>query len=160
MSENPLTQPSSWVVYLLDFPITSADRQALDQSSPFVHDRVKGESPMHVHHCMTLSRGSWCSRGERAAKKPRHCLIRQPVRRFRQRLILRLSLYRDCSARHAYPAAESPSKPLRTRSRKHLFQMLYYYTREGALCQAPSRLFPCNTGSNAGIIRYHQARCS
>ena len=50
VSENPLTQPSSWVVYLLDFPITSADRQALDQSSPFVHDRVKGESPMHVHH--------------------------------------------------------------------------------------------------------------
>ena len=50
VSENPLTQPSSWVVYLLDFPITSADRQALDQSSPFVHDRLKSEPPMHVHH--------------------------------------------------------------------------------------------------------------
>ena len=50
VSENPLTQPSSWVVYLLEFPLTNADRQAFDQGSPFVHDRVKGESPMHVHH--------------------------------------------------------------------------------------------------------------
>ena len=51
VSENPLTQPSSWVVYLLDFPITNADRQAFDQSSPFLHDRFKCEQPMHVHRC-------------------------------------------------------------------------------------------------------------
>ena len=51
VSENTLTQPSSWVVYLLEFPLTSADRQALDQGSPFVHDRFKSERPMHVHHC-------------------------------------------------------------------------------------------------------------
>ena len=31
-------------------PITNADRQAFDQGSPFLHDRVKGERPMHVHH--------------------------------------------------------------------------------------------------------------
>ena len=50
VSENPLTQLSSWVVYLLEFPLTNADRQALDQSSPFVHDRFNGKTPMHVHH--------------------------------------------------------------------------------------------------------------
>ena len=30
VSENPLTQLSSWVVYLLKFPLTNADRQAFD----------------------------------------------------------------------------------------------------------------------------------
>ena len=50
VSENPLTQPSSWTVYLLEFPLTNADRQAFDQGSPFVHDRFKSERPMHVHH--------------------------------------------------------------------------------------------------------------
>ena len=49
MSENLLTQPSSWTVYLLEFPLTNADRQAFDQGSPFVHDRFKSEPPMHVH---------------------------------------------------------------------------------------------------------------
>ena len=50
VSENPLTQPSSWTVYLLEFPLTNADRQAFNQGSPFVHDRFKSERPMHVHH--------------------------------------------------------------------------------------------------------------
>ena len=50
VSENPLTQPSSWTVYRLEFPFPNADRQAFGQGSPFVHDRFKSERPMHVHH--------------------------------------------------------------------------------------------------------------
>ena len=114
LSENPFTGPSSWVVYDLEFPPDVGHRQSTSIGSPFLHDRYKCELPMHVHHYMTLHPRPWYSPGERAAKKPRHCLIRQPVRRYCQRLILNLSLFRDCSARHAYPAAESPSKPLRT----------------------------------------------
>ena len=114
LSENPFTGLSSWVVYDLEFPLGVGHRQSTPAGSPFMHDRYKCELPMHVHHCMTLSPWSWYSSGERAAKEPRHCLIRQPVRQNCQRLILRLSLFRDCSARHAYPASRSPSKPLRT----------------------------------------------
>ena len=114
LSENPFTGPSSWAVCGLEFPLDGGHRQSPSAGSPFLHDRCKCEVSVHVHHCMTLRPGPWYSPGERAAKEPRHRLIRQPVRRFRQRLILRLSLFRDCSARHAYPAAGSPSKPLRT----------------------------------------------
>ena len=59
VSENPLTQLSSWTVCLLEFPITDAARQASDQSSPFLLDRFKSEPPMQVHHYMTLRFGSW-----------------------------------------------------------------------------------------------------
>ena len=114
LSENPFTGPSSWAVCGLEFPLDGGHRQSPSAGSPFLHDRCKCEVSVHVHHYMTLRPGPWYSPGERAAKEPRHRLIRQPVRRFRQRLILRLSLFRDCSARHAYPAAGSPSKPLRT----------------------------------------------
>ena len=49
MSENPLTQLSPWAVCYLDFPVGGANKHAPRQSSPFVHDRFKGERPMHVH---------------------------------------------------------------------------------------------------------------
>ncbi len=49
MSENLLTQPSSWTVCCLEFPLGSANRHAFPQGSPFVHDRLKCEPPMHVH---------------------------------------------------------------------------------------------------------------
>jgi len=114
LSENPFTGPSSWAVCDLKFPFGVGHKQSTPVGSPFLHDRYKCELPMHVHHCMTLRERPWSSPRERAAKEPRHCLIRQPMRRDRQRLILRLSRFRDCSARHAYPAAGSPSKPLRT----------------------------------------------
>ena len=91
LSENPFTGPSTWIVCGLDFPLRVGHRQSTRAGSPFLHDRYKCELPMHVHHCMTLSPWPWYSSGERAAKKPRHCLIRQPLRRVRQRLILRLS---------------------------------------------------------------------
>ena len=51
LSENPLIQPSSWTVCYLEFPLGSANRHAIPLSSPFLHDRFKGERPMHVHHC-------------------------------------------------------------------------------------------------------------
>jgi len=129
LSENSFTGLSSWVVCGLKFPLCVGHRQSTPAGSPFLHDRYKCELPMHVHHSMTLSPWSWSSSGERAVKKPRHCLIRQPVRLYCQRLILRLSLFRDCSARHAYPASKSPSKPLRTRM-KDSFIIIY---RQAAL---------------------------
>lgn len=49
MSENPLTQLSPWSVCYLYFPIGGANKHAPRQSSPFLHDRLKGEKPMHVH---------------------------------------------------------------------------------------------------------------
>ena len=51
MSENLLTQPSSWTVCYLEFPIGSVNRHTIRQGSPFVHDRLKSERPMHVHRC-------------------------------------------------------------------------------------------------------------
>ncbi len=49
MSENLLTQPSSWTVCYLKFPIGSVNRHTLRLGSPFLHDRLKSEPPMHVH---------------------------------------------------------------------------------------------------------------
>ena len=49
LSENLLTGPSPWAVYLLDLLTLCADKQAHLVSSPLMHDRFKGENPMHVH---------------------------------------------------------------------------------------------------------------
>ena len=51
MSENPLTQLSPWAVCYLEFPVSGANKHAPRQGSPFLHDRFKSETPMHVHHC-------------------------------------------------------------------------------------------------------------
>ena len=51
LSENPLIQLSPWAVCYLKFPFESANRHAFSQGSPFLHDRLKCEPPMHVHHC-------------------------------------------------------------------------------------------------------------
>ena len=50
LSENPSTQLSSWTVCYLEFPSGSANRHAIPSGSPFMHDRLKCERPMHVHH--------------------------------------------------------------------------------------------------------------
>ena len=50
LSENPSTQLSSWTVCYLEFPSGSANRHAIPSGSPFMHDRLKCEQPMHVHH--------------------------------------------------------------------------------------------------------------
>ena len=50
VSKNLLIQLSSRTVCLLSFPIGSADKQARLQSSPFLLDRFKGETPMQVHY--------------------------------------------------------------------------------------------------------------
>lgn len=50
MSENPLTQPSSWTVCYLEFPVGSANRHAFLSGSPFLLDRFKSEPPVQVHH--------------------------------------------------------------------------------------------------------------
>ena len=49
LSENLLTGPSPWAVYLLVLFPLCADKQAHSESSPLMHDRFKDESPMHVH---------------------------------------------------------------------------------------------------------------
>ena len=35
---------------LVEFPSLGVSRQAPKEGSPFVHDRLKGERPMHVYH--------------------------------------------------------------------------------------------------------------
>ena len=50
LSENPLTQLSSWAVCPLDFPLGCANRHAHPRGSPFLLDRLKSEPPMQVHH--------------------------------------------------------------------------------------------------------------
>ena len=50
LSENPSTRPSSWTVCYFNFPSGGANRHALPSGSPFMHDRLKCERPMHVHH--------------------------------------------------------------------------------------------------------------
>ena len=49
MSENPATRPSPWAVCYLTFPVGGANKHAPPQSSPFLLDRFKGETPMQVH---------------------------------------------------------------------------------------------------------------
>ena len=51
LSENQSIQPSSWTVCYLKFPLGSANRHAFLIGSPFLHDRIKCEPPMHVHRC-------------------------------------------------------------------------------------------------------------
>ena len=50
LSENPSTQLSSWTVCYLDFPLRDTNRHVSLLGSPFMHDRLKCERPMHVHH--------------------------------------------------------------------------------------------------------------
>ncbi len=72
VSKNPLTQLSPWAAVILDFPLQHAKRQACRVGSPFLLDRIKGEPPVQVHRCLTLSPEPRYSRGERAAHRPRH----------------------------------------------------------------------------------------
>ena len=69
LSESPLTQLSSWTVYLLEFPLGDDDKQSSLRSSPFIHDRGKGENPIHVHHYMTFSPKPWYSPEERVTHR-------------------------------------------------------------------------------------------
>jgi len=88
LSENPFTGPSTWVVHDLKFPLDNGHGHPSPSGSPFLHDRYKCELPMHVHHYLTLQPRPWYSSAERAALS-RGTALRQPVRRYRQRLILR-----------------------------------------------------------------------
>ena len=53
-SRTPVRKPLDMTFFAdslsFEFPPQSADRQALYRGSPFVHDRLKGERPMHVYH--------------------------------------------------------------------------------------------------------------
>lgn len=42
-----------------------------------MRDRLKGERPMHVYHCVDVQAGSWSSPGERAVSD-RGTAIKQP----------------------------------------------------------------------------------
>ena len=53
-NRTPVRKPLDMTFFVdsrsLEFPTRGAGRQALHEGSPFVHDRLKGERPMHVYH--------------------------------------------------------------------------------------------------------------
>ena len=49
MSENPLTQPSSWTVCYLGFPLRGASRHAPPFGSTLLPDRFECQPPVQVH---------------------------------------------------------------------------------------------------------------
>ena len=56
LSENLLIQPSTSVVYLLEFPLCGADKQASLAGSFFMLDRLKSKPPMQVHRSFDAQR--------------------------------------------------------------------------------------------------------
>ena len=73
VSESLAAQPSSWTVVLLSFPRKSAERHALSLGSPFVHGRVKGESPTHVHRLCDAQSLTAVRKGGTGGIRPQHC---------------------------------------------------------------------------------------
>jgi len=49
LSENPSIQLSPGAFYLLNFPSTTADKQAEISGSHFMRDPFNGETRIHVH---------------------------------------------------------------------------------------------------------------
>ena len=74
MSENPLTQPSSWAVCSLFFPLGGASRHASPFGSTFVPDRFKCHHRCRFTAHLTLGPGSRYSREERVTRRSQHRL--------------------------------------------------------------------------------------
>ena len=95
LSENPSTQLSSWTVCYLEFPSGSANRHAIPSGSPFLHDRLKCERPMHVHHsndaqseAVVLIGGTGDPQVTALPSLRRSAKIRQPQQQYCCRLFL------------------------------------------------------------------------
>lgn len=74
MSENPLTQPSSWAVCYLEFPFGGASRHASPSGSTFVPDRFKCNRRCRFTAHLTLSPKPRYSWEERVTRRSRHRL--------------------------------------------------------------------------------------
>ena len=73
LSENLLIQPSTSVVYLLEFPLCAADKQASPAGSFFLLDRLKSKPPMQVHRSFDAQRGVAILSAGTGGARPRHC---------------------------------------------------------------------------------------
>lgn len=80
LSENLAAGLSSWTVCCLEFPLNGGNRQPPLSGSPLMHDWYKCEIPVHVHHYLTLSTGSWSS-PVNGRHNSRGTAVRQPVLR-------------------------------------------------------------------------------
>ncbi len=129
LSENLLIQLSPGAGCLLCLFPLNAGIQALSESNRFLHDRLNGKTPMHVHHSndaqsrfVVLPRGTG-GHSETAALptiEPRR--VNNQAAKATELLsfiFLSLSSLRDYSALPAYHTSKSPSKPLQTHRRRH-----------------------------------------
>ena len=74
MSENPLTQLSSWAVCSLFFPFRDASRHASPHGSTFFPDRFRRDRRCRFTAHLTLSPKPRYSWEERVTRRSRHCL--------------------------------------------------------------------------------------
>lgn len=74
MSENPLTQLSSWTVCFLFFPFGDASRHAFPHGSTFFPDRFRRNRRCRFTAHLTLSPKPRYSWEERVTRRSRHCL--------------------------------------------------------------------------------------
>ena len=74
MSENPLTQLSSWTVCFLFFPFGDASRHAFPHGSTFFPDRFRRDRRCRFTAHLTLSPKPRYSWEERVTRRSRHCL--------------------------------------------------------------------------------------
>ena len=74
MSENPLTQLSSWAVCFLFFPFGDASRHAFPHGSTFFPDRFRRDRRCRFTAHLTLSPKPRYSWEERVTRRSRHCL--------------------------------------------------------------------------------------
>lgn len=74
MSENPLTQLSSWAVCFLFFPFGNASRHAFPHGSTFFPDRFRRDRRCRFTAHLTLSPKPRYSWEERVTRRSRHCL--------------------------------------------------------------------------------------
>ncbi len=134
LSENPSIQPSSWTVCYLNFPSGSANRHAIPSGSPFLHDRLKCERPMHVHHSDDVQSEAVVLIG--GTGDP-HVTALPDLRYTAYNLgshsnsvvvvyFLSLGSLRDYPARHAYRISKSPSKPLHPHSSAFLLYRILH----------------------------------
>lgn len=84
-SENPLIQPSTWVVTLLKFPYENAERQAYSQVALLCMTDTRANSRFMFTSVLrsVLGRGApkrngWRNSHSTAANRPEGQLVRQP----------------------------------------------------------------------------------
>ena len=137
VSENPLTQPSSQTVALLNFPCEPADRQADSPVALLCMVDTKANSQLMFTTDLTLGRGRRPPLRNGRYSRPRHCrhqrltasILRQPEQLCCCRLFLKVDILTGLSGPLRLSCLEIPvetNQPPEDRRRTAAFSICFY----------------------------------